>query len=48
MEVTDARAFLVLAEELHFGRAAHRLQMGQPPLSRQIQRLFRQGAAFYS
>lgn len=41
MEVSDANAFLVLAEELHFGRAAQRLQMGQPPLSRQIQRLER-------
>jgi len=41
MEVTDAKAFLVLAEELHFGRAAQRLQVGQPPLSRQIQRLER-------
>lgn len=41
MEVSEAHAFLVLAEELHFGRAAQRLQMGQPPLSRLIQRLER-------
>lgn len=41
MEVSDAQAFLVLAEELHFGRAAERLQMGQPPLSRLVQRLER-------
>lgn len=41
MEVSEAHAFLVLAEELHFGRAAERLQMGQPPLSRLIQRLER-------
>lgn len=41
MEVADAKAFLVLAEELHFGRAAQRLQMGQPPLSRLIQKLER-------
>lgn len=41
MEVLQAQAFLVLAEELHFGRAAQRLQMGQSPLSRLIQRLER-------
>lgn len=41
MDVADAKAFLVLAEELHFGRAAQRLQMGQPPLSRLIQKLER-------
>src|SRR5690625_8048197 len=41
MEVAEANAFVVLAEELHFGRAAQRLQMGQPPLSRLIQKLER-------
>src|SRR4030095_832660 len=39
IELADLQALVVLSETLHFGRAAERLHVSQPALSKRIRRM---------